>query len=236
MKSIFTFLVLFFLIQNVVFAEGGYEDSRTIIQSNANYSDLLHIFFKGTNTELTDEVVTNYMKGFYESDYNNFCQNEFEWPNALNRHRTELAIRISNANLETVYNFQTDATFGSYNFDRGGFDVNRNMEYLFLTKRGLSIGDGTAYPDVASKGILIFINSINNFFKMEKFEANAFVNSRTRNGNVDRNITLLISFNIGNFFPDTGMFFIAQMNNSISARITKIEVYDGPNKIGELTQ
>ena len=52
MKSIFSFFAIIFLIQGVVFAEGSYEDSRTIIQSDANYRDLLYIYFKGTNTEL----------------------------------------------------------------------------------------------------------------------------------------------------------------------------------------
>jgi hypothetical protein len=236
MKSILSFFVLILLAQNVVFAGGSYEDNRKIIQSDANYRDLLHIYFKGTNTELTDEVIANYIKDFNESDYN-YRQNEFEWSAILNRNRIELTSIINNANLSTVYTFQTGVSLGNYNFERGGFDVNINMEYLFLTKRGLSIGDGTTYPDVASKGILIFINDINNynFFRMERNEANAFINSRTKNGNVDRNITLKVSFSISNFFPNTGIFLIAQTNNSVSARITKIDVYNDNTKIGELT-
>ena len=237
MKSIFsfTFFVIILLTQNVVFAEGSYEDSRTIIQSDANYRDLLHIYFKGTNAELTDEVVSNYIKDFYESDYNNYRQNEFEWPTIFNKHRNELASRINGANLATVYTFQTGASLGNYDFERGGFAINKNMEYLFVTKRGLSIGDGTIYPDVASKGILIFVSNINGFLTMDRNDGNAFINSRTRNGNVDRNVTLHISFSISNFSPNTGIFLIAQSNNSVSARIIKIDVYDGPKKIGELT-
>jgi len=236
MKSIFSVFVLVLLTQNLVFAEGSYEDSRTIIPSNANYRELLHIYFKGTNIELTDEIVTNYIKDFYESDYNNYRQNEFEWPTILNKYRTELTSKINNTNIATVYTFQTETSLGNYNFEQGGFDVNINMEYLFVTKRGLSIGGGTVYPDVASKGILIFMNSIssNNFVKMERDKANAFITSRTRNGNVNRNVTLHISFSISNFFPDTGIFLIAQSNNSVSARIVKIDVYDGNTKIGEL--
>jgi hypothetical protein len=237
MKSINFILALVFLTMNVIFAEGNQEANRTIIQGNANYRELLHVFYKGTRINLTDEVVINYIKDFYENDYN-YRQNEFEWPSIMDKRRSELASSVSNANLTNTYTFQTGARLGNYNFDRGGFDVSINMEYLFLTKRGLSVGDGTIYPDVASKGILIFINSINgfNFVKMDRNEANAFINSRTKNGSVDRNITLHISFGIDNFFPDTGIFLIAQSNNSVSARITKVDVYDGPKKIGELVQ
>jgi hypothetical protein len=233
MKSLFSYFVLFLLTLNVAFTQ-SYEGNRKILQSNANYEDLLYIYYKGTNTELTEVIVTNYIKDFFESDYRNYRQNEFEWPAILTKYRNILTSKINTANISAVYTFQTTANLGSYNFENEGFDVNINMEYLFVTKRGLSIGDGTIYPDVASKGILLFINNNNNFIKMEKNKANAFINSRTKNGNVDRKITLHISFSISDFFPDTGIFLIAQMSNSISARITKIDVYDGNTKIGEL--
>jgi hypothetical protein len=237
MKSIFSFIVLISLSLNVVFAGGDQEaDNRTIRQSDANYRDLLCLFYKGTNTELTEEIVTNYIRDFSESDYN-YRQNEFEWPAVLERHRTELASRINNANLSAEYTFQTGSSLGNYNFDLGGFDVGFNIEYLFLRKRGLSIGEGSGYTELNSKAILIFLSNPNNynFLSMDRDRANALINSRTRDGNVNRNITLHISFNISNFFPDTGIFLIAQMSNSVSARITKIDVYDGDTKIGELT-
>lgn len=233
MKSLFSFFVLFLLTLNVAFSQ-SYEGNRKIIQSNANYEELLYIYYKGTKIELTEEIVTNYIKDFFESDYNKYRQNEFEWPAILTKYRSVLTSKINNANLATVYTFQTRTSLGNYNFEYEGFDVNIDMEYLFVTKRGLSIGDGTIYPDVASKGILLFINNGNNFVKMERNKANAFINSRTKNGNIDRNVTLHISFSISNFFPDTGIFLIAQLSNSVSARITKIDVYDGNTKIGEL--
>ena len=237
MKSIFSIVVLILLSQNVVFAEGNYEDTRRISQSNVNYRDLLYVYYKGTKTELTDEILTNYINDFYEDDYKNHRQNEFEWPAVINKHRTELTSKINEANLSTVYTFQTGASFGTYNFEKEGFDVGIDMEYLFVARNGLSVEQGRVDTDLNSKAILIFVNDINsyNFFKIERNKANALVNSRTSNGNVNRNITLHISFTINNFFPDVGLFLIAQMNNSISARITKIDIYDGPNKIGELS-
>jgi hypothetical protein len=151
---------------------------------------------------------------------------------------TQLASKINNADLSTVYTFQTGANFGNYNFEHGGFDVGVNIEYLFVRNLGLSVGQGSTYTELNSKAILIFLNNPNNynFLRMDRDTANAFITSRTRDGNVNRNVTLYISFSISNFFPDTGIFLIAQMNNSISARITRIEVYDGQNKIGELTR
>ena len=44
MKSIFSIVVLILLSQNVVFAEGNYEDTRRISQSNVNYRDLLYVY------------------------------------------------------------------------------------------------------------------------------------------------------------------------------------------------
>ena len=201
------------------------------------HRDLLYLYYKGAKIELTDKIVTNYIKDYFESDYRNFNQNEFEWPTVLNKYRTELASRIKDATLTTVYTFQSEASLGNYNFELGGFDVNIKLEYLFVTKRGLSVGNGTINPDVASKAILIFMNGIKrfDFYKMDKNEANTFINSRTRNGNVNRNVTLVIHFSIDNFSPDTGGFLIAQTNNSISAKLQKIDVYDGNKKIGEIT-
>ena len=237
MKLIFSFFILFLLSQGVVFANGSQEVHRTISRSNANYRELLYIFYRGTNTELTDQIVTNYIRDFYESDFRNFRQNEFEWPVIFDRHRSQLASRIIGADVSRQFYFETRANLGNYNFELGGFDVRTNIEYLFVDRRGLSVAQGTVHPEANSRAILIFLHNVSNlnFFQIGRDEANAFITSRTRGGNVDRNVTLRIHFSIHNFFPDTGIFLIAQMNNSISARILRIDVYDGQNKIGELT-
>jgi len=240
------FVILIFVFSVNVFAEGQIDDSPSGLVLNAhngstylpqNHDDLLYVYYKGTNTELSDSIVANYIHDYYESDYTNNRQNEFRWSAVLNKYRNHLASRINAVDLSTTYSFRTEASFATYNFDLGGFDVGNNIEYLFVDRRGLTINAGRTDTGLSSKGILIFMNNISgyNFLRMDRNEANALVDSRTRNGNVNRNITLHIFFNIVNFFPNTGIFLIAQMNNSISASILKIDVYDGTKKIGELS-
>jgi uncharacterized protein (TIGR02145 family) len=200
------------------------------------YQDMLHVYYKGADVQLNDQVVTNYIADFYESDYKSFRQNEFQWPGVLNKHRTQLASRVQSADLSKRYSIPVNVNLGSYNFEKGGFDVRLRIGYLFVTKQGCTIEGGSTHTGLNSRAMLIFLEDIEeyNFLKMDKNAANAFVVSRTKDGNVNRGVTMNVSFSISNFRPNTGIFFIAQQSNSITGRVSSVVVYNGQNKMGEL--
>jgi ABC-type glycerol-3-phosphate transport system substrate-binding protein len=210
--------------------------------SIANHENLFYSYFRGTNRELTNEIITNFIRDYSPAEYRNNHQNEFAWRDIINRSRTQISSRIANVNLSTEYYFDMTINLPNYDFDREGFPVRISDSYLCFNRDGFSFGPPTVniFSDVGpySRHIILFLGNISSYdiYKLNSVAANAFLRSRTRNGNVDRRVTLRVYFEINNFSPNTAGILIAQTNFTVAGQITRIEVYDGQNRIGELSR
>lgn len=233
----FTALVVILLMAGALFAQ-----TKSLDKNNAYY-----IYFKGTNTKISETEYLNYAKVIEYETYDKYNNDEFEWDEQFTLLKQKLDKNIEDADLDSVYTVVTGVEFGDYDFANEGFPV--------------SIGEGTFFPletfyrdyeatrdSLFRKEIAFKLDSFEkyNFIAMPKADAKTFLQSRKSNsGYVNRNITLQITYKLAKFDSKEYKAFkdLALSNGylPIVGIIEKIEVYDASNsrnvkKIGELTK
>jgi hypothetical protein len=206
----------------------------------AEYPDLFYAYTKGTKLELSNEILSNFIRDLYPDEYQQHAQNEFEWHDILNKYRTEISSKVSNINLTEEYFFPLNKELGEYNFEKEGFNVKIDERISFIPRnKGLY--------EAYSKKIDLYMPDISkyNFFKIGKDDANNFLKSRAKTGgssgtaNVDRKVILVIFFTIIDYSSAEYANYIRKkilFGYPVVGKINKIEVYDGMTKIGDLTK
>jgi hypothetical protein len=215
-----------------VFTLFGYFLSAQATGKVITYLDCLYSYIKGTSMELSNSFVTAYIRDFYYDVYRQYSNNEFEWYDKLEQYKTELSQKSANQDLNVPYVIVTGVNFGNYDFNRNGFPV--------------TIEEGTFFPLVHTNNIM-YLNRIGlfladfykyNFFLMDSNASNDFVRSRTAaGGSVNREVRLIIYFNIMNFSSPEYINISSGMNRNyipVGGTINRIEVYDNTIKISDL--
>ena len=223
-----------FLMTGVLFAQ-----IKVIDKENGYF-----IYLKGSNTKITDAEYLNYAKVVERDTYDKYRNDEFEWEEQFGKLKNKFNESITNADLETTYTVVTAVEFGDYNFTNEGFPV--------------SIGEGTFFPfnritgwseasddSVFTKSLALKLDSFEkyNFFAMPKADAKKFLQGRkNRYGNVDREVSLQISYKLAAFDSKEYKSFkdLALANNYLPlvGIIEKIEVYDASdrNKVKKISE
>lgn len=198
------------------------------------YYDSFFAFFKGTNTEITNKVLTKYIQDTNYEVYKKYNKDEFEWNDKLETYKKELTEKIAAYNSKTNLTVVTGMEFANYDFENLGFPVSINPNIFFPIK-----SENYLYSSMQKIALLLKDFSKFNFIYMDKDSANVFVKSRkSTNGNINRNITLLIHFNFMDFTTTEYSNITATIDKDdyypVVAIIKTIDVYDNNTKIGEL--
>lgn len=192
----------------------------------------LFIYLKGSNTKITEDDYLIYAKGFERDTYNKYKNDEFEWHDKFQILKQNLDKKIADADLTSSYTVVTGVDFGDYDFTNEGFPV--------------TIGEGTFFPlgyndsyyeakrgSVFNSQTALKLDGFHkyNFIKLPKDEAKTFLQSRKdRYGNVDRSLTLQITYKIASYDSKEYKDFanLALSNNYIPVVgiIENIDVYD----------
>lgn len=231
----FTALVVSLLMVGALFAQ-----VKALDKDNGYF-----IYFKGSNTKITEEEYLNYAKVVEAETYRKYRNDEFEWDEQFTLIKQKLDDSIKNADLDSTYTIVTSVEFGDYDFTNEGFPVTIG-EGTFFPIRGFYNDYDATRESLFRKSLGFKLDSFDkyNFFAMPKAEAKTFLQGRkARNGSVDREITLQITYKIAAFDSKEYNSFkdLALSNNylPIVGIIETIEVYDSSDsrnvkKIGEL--
>ena len=172
--KIISFLsILFFSISNLLFAQSN--------QSQINYETMFYIYMKGTNTDLSNQIITNFIRDYHPSIYRSSHSNEFEWHDILDNHRVVISSKTTAIDLTSEYFLITGIELGNYDFDLEGFTVIINEGTYIPFYGAEQPGSLSSY----SKPIALFLSYFNeyNLLKMSRNDGNAFLRARTRNNN-----------------------------------------------------
>jgi hypothetical protein len=223
MKKAF-FVMVLMILAFCLYAQGA--------ERQVTYIDFLFSYFKGTRSELSDDLITSYIRDYYGDVYRQYSNNEFEWHDKIEQYREEFAEKAAAQNLDTAYVIAAGVEFGNYDFDKNGFPVN--------------ISAGTFFPLTSNErislnrvGLFLLDFHKYNFFSMERNEANTFIRSRTESsGTVSRDVRLVIYFKLADFSSSDYLNISTSMDRSryypVVGIINRIEVYDNTKKIGDL--
>jgi hypothetical protein len=220
---------IFFVVLSLGFVFNSFSQGS---EKSVTYLDCFYSFLRGTNAELTDDLVTRYIRDYHNNIYRQHHNNEFEWHGKIEEYRKELSQKISAQSLDIAYAIVTNVEFNNYDFDKDGFPVN--------------ISEGTFFPLDSKErtylnriGLYLIDLSNYNFFAMERNDANMFIKNRTSNsGRVDRQVRLLIYFKLADFASADYLNISTLMDKNryypLAGIISRIEVYDDTKKIGGL--
>jgi hypothetical protein len=193
---------------------------------------MFYTYINGTNPDLTDDLVTNYILDNYYDVYTKYHNNEFQWHDKLDSYRDEIIKKAKEVPPDNEYVIALDISFGNYDFKNNGFSVKINdgtfipfqsNKYRYMNYVGLYLKEFTKY----------------NFIAMDKDTANVYISSHTSKGeNVNRTVTLLIYFKIAQDWNTEEYANISNNNNKyywVFGNIEKINVYDDNTEVGSLT-
>lgn len=208
----------------------------------------LYSFFKGTNTELSDEYLP-YAMVVEGPVYKKYHNDPFEWEEQFSKLKKDFDAKVQTANLEQEYVLSTTIEFGDYDFDAQGYKVSISEGTYFPMDSVYYSSMDSVSPSSDSyfrNGFGLKIQDLNkyNFIAMDKNSAKAFLQGRKKyNGNIYKKITILLKYKLAAFDSkeyNTFAASIAQENKIPLVGIIQgsIEVYDQEDnykKIGELT-
>ncbi len=221
MKKLMSVLAIL-LSMGALFAQPKQMDTETAF----------YLYLKGSKTTLSAEEELNYAKVLATSIYDAYHNDEFEWQEKFSEIKASLKEKTSSADLEGSYTMVTKVNLEDYDFEKQGFPI--------------IIGEGTFFPldrfpkfyyassnSILEKRIALKLDGFEEygFLAMAQNDAKVFLQGRKdRYGNVDRSVTLQITFTIATFDSKEYKAFapLALSNNYLPlvGIIEKIEVYD----------
>ena len=210
----------------IAFGYGVFAQSSA---TSVNFLNMFYSYLKGNESEIPDSLVELFMMEYHNDVYTQNRYNEFQWHGVLEQYRANMSAEIDRIDLNASYTVVINANFENYDFSRNGFPVPISEgTYISLSQSSMSrLGTINLY----------FMNLHNfNFFEMERNQANEFITSRTnRNGGVNRQVRLLVYFNLAEFSKAVNDNLIRiGLNNPIVATASRVEVFDNDRKIGDL--
>ena len=191
-----------------------------------------YIYMKGSQTKLSEEEYLTYAQGFEKEIYNKYHNDEFEWFDQFQIIKEKCDKKIEEADLTATYTVVTTVEFGDYDFTNGGFPISIE-EGTFFPLGITSSYYNCDYYSIFNNKIALSLDKFHeyNFLVFEKDAARTFLQGRKdRYGNIDRTITLQITYKIAAFDSAEYKEFedLALSNNylPIVGIIESIEVYD----------
>jgi len=228
--KIITFVVLLLFVSSFSFAQNPV---RVI------YDHLFYSYMKGTNTELTNQFITNFVRDYHPDVYRDNFGNDFLWHDVLTKYRNEITTSITNINLTAEYFFNTGMDLGNYDFDKDGFSV-RIAPNVFIPYNSTEERPGNLFYYLPVSTLHFTNFSEYNLLKMSRDDGNAFLRSRTNNNVTNRRVSLRVYFTINDFASSEYVNLIRLLNPAsnliVLGTVYKVEVYDGTRLIGELSK
>ena len=189
-------------------------------------------YLKGSNTELSDKLIGEYVNDYDGRFYQRNRNNEFEWPGIAQRFREDLRQAVLNHDMNSEYGVAYSVDFGLYDFNRGGFPIE--------IRRGTTMSLNSRGSESKLSPIAIYLTDLEkyNFFPIDKESANELIKSRIdESGEVNRRLTILIYFKMDSFVGQAYTSFVNRLGKGffhVMGTIVSIEAYNGETKIGDL--
>lgn len=183
------------------------------------YENMLYPWMKLDSYFDYDSQVDCYMRMYRYEVWQRSREDEFLRDEKRSETMDIMKSRVDEANLEDVYTVRTDKDFGEYDFSSGVFEFAPVSKTTFFYTRNNNV---CGLPDEIR---VKFDNAeLIDGIAMSKDDAQAFLTSRKRNGNIERSVSLEIDFVLE---ARDGKMLLAHITDARVLNTVRRRDYDG---------
>jgi hypothetical protein len=215
-----------------VFLTSSFSYSQPIMTNMEGF----YFTLKANNFKITDNAIEGpqlqvrwfdiYVNTFDKTNYQNYRNDEFKWPQYSKKIVEEINNGIASADFSKIYSLTCNATFGKWDSESSSFPITELWSGIEIVKYSLAFNDFTVRysPTWGNKDIEYKL-------KMDPLKAERLIESRKDNiGNINRKITAKVIFNVVNRSLERTL---TQVN--LEVYMHKIFFMDGTTVLGEIS-
>lgn len=135
-----------------------------------------------------------YVNSFDKTNYENFRNDEFKWPQYSQKILAEINNGVASSDFTKIYSYTCDVTLGTWDYKSNSFPIAEMWSGLQIVKYSLAYNDFTIRYSPTWNDKYFDLK-----LQMDPLKAESFIASRKDyNGNVNRKITAKIIYNVVN--------------------------------------
>ena len=176
MKKVFLILIVLF-VSALPFCYGDMSEQLDI--KKMDHKEALLFYFATSKEKIDEKTYEDYIKGYYNSIYEKYNEDEFEKNEQFNKIKSELDDEVKNFDTTSLYTISTKIDIGEYDFYFKGFNCKALDKTSYFAFRELDKQEFFEYMKTAT----VFFNNSDdfNFLQYPEEKAKTFIVNTFKN-------------------------------------------------------